>query len=442
VLSPLAAGGELEVAHEATGGDWQTGYFGFTRGEGILHQFSDATKSSEVGCWIVRSCTNKVCRTGIAAIGKRKFRFDVALVSLQHLRQGGSLDMAAPATVLRLNATDAARKQAWFSALGAGGGMWSAISVALGAEPLADLTHSLCQHLQIDKGDIGNVCQRVAGASVVLSDDGDTAQLRAHDFVVVHRKPPAQPGGSGSAPIANEFVGAAEQILSSSSAEQYASFQNLARMTDGFTETGVIGRGGFGPVYKGQNGAKEIAVKMNGNEAMAMVGGQGRREFDRELQTLRMCRHESIVPLLGSCNQEGHPLCLVYPFMANGSLFDALLPSSSVHLDAAQRVDIALGVARGLRYLHAADTDAFHDKPSIIHRDIKSANILLDSQLRARICDVGLAREADSGATMTGGVGTPGYVDPEYGETLQFTAASDVFSLGVVLVELLRGVVP
>jgi serine/threonine protein kinase len=210
-------------------------------------------------------------------------------------------------------------------------------------------------------------------------------------------------------------------------------------MTNSFAVASIIGRGGFGPVYKGQNGAKEIAVKRNSNEAMAMAGGQGRREYDRELQTLRMCRHEGIVPLLGSCNQEGHPLCLVYPFMANGSLFDALLPSSSVHLDAAQRIDIALGTARGLRYLHTAETDAFHDKPSIIHRDIKSANILLDSQLRARICDVGLAREADSDATMTGGVGTPGYVDPEYHDTLEFTTASDVFSFGVVLVELLTG---
>jgi serine/threonine protein kinase len=208
-------------------------------------------------------------------------------------------------------------------------------------------------------------------------------------------------------------------------------------MTDSFAVDNIIGRGGFGPVYKGQNGAKEIAVKRNSNEAV--VGGQGRREFDRELQTLRLCRHENVVPLLGSCNQEGHPLCLVYPFMANGSLFDALLPSSSVHLDAAQRVTIALGAARGLQYLHTAETDMFHDKPSIIHRDIKSANILLDSQLRARICDVGLAREADSAATMTGGVGTPGYVDPEYHDTLEFTAASDVFSFGVVLVELLTG---
>jgi serine/threonine protein kinase len=106
-------------------------------------------------------------------------------------------------------------------------------------------------------------------------------------------------------------------------------------------------------------------------------------------------------------------------------------------LTASERIDIAVGVALGLHYLHQPDSE--RNKPSIFHRDVKSANILLDADGYAKIADAGIAREADSSVTMTGGMGTSGYIDPEYFETGDFTTASDVFSYGVVLLELLTG---
>ncbi|KAJ1446298.1 kinase-like domain-containing protein, partial [Pelagophyceae sp. CCMP2097] len=191
----------------------------------------------------------------------------------------------------------------------------------------------------------------------------------------------------------------------------------------------IIGRGGFGPVYHGALGAVRVAVKV-----LEDSGGQGRAEFEREVRILSACRHAHVLPLLGFSAEAGRPLCLVYPFMAGGSLQEALRPGRAP-LSAAQRLRIAADVARGLCYLHAA----YGAKPCIVHRDVKSANVLLDAALRARVADAGLARDVDEQSTMTRGcaLGSPGYLDPEYAETFELTAGSDVFSFGVVLLELL-----
>jgi serine/threonine protein kinase len=106
-------------------------------------------------------------------------------------------------------------------------------------------------------------------------------------------------------------------------------------------------------------------------------------------------------------------------------------------LSASERIGIAVGVALGLHYLHQPDRE--RNKPSIFHRDVKSANILLDADGYAKIADAGIAREADSSVTMTGGMGTKGYIDPFYDDSGEFTTASDVFSFGVVMLELLTG---
>ncbi|GMH65588.1 hypothetical protein TrRE_jg2986 [Triparma retinervis] len=220
------------------------------------------------------------------------------------------------------------------------------------------------------------------------------------------------------------------------------SYASLSGMTNSFSVQNKIGHGGSGDVFLGQIVVflgqierSQVAIKV----IRAMQGVQvDDTEFRRELNVLSMCRHENIVPLLGSSSEPGKPLCLVYRYMSGGSLADRLLPSSSwPPLPAPARIDIAVGIALGLHYLHQPDTE--RNKPSIFHRDVKSANILLDADGYAKIADAGIAREADSSVTMTGGMGTSGYIDPEYFETGDFTAKSDVFSYGVVLFELLTG---
>ncbi|GMH54265.1 hypothetical protein TrRE_jg9358 [Triparma retinervis] len=213
------------------------------------------------------------------------------------------------------------------------------------------------------------------------------------------------------------------------------SYASLSGMTNSFSVQNKIGHGGSGVVFLGQIGRSQVAIKV----IRAMQGVQvDDTEFRTELNVLSMCKHENIVPLLGSSSEPGKPLCLVYRYMPGGSLADRLLPSSfSPPLPAHARIDIAVGIALGLHYLHQPDTE--RRKPSIFHRDVKSANILLDADGYAKIADAGIAREADSSVTMTGGMGTSGYIDPYYFDSGEFTTASDVFSCGVVLLELLTG---
>ena len=206
------------------------------------------------------------------------------------------------------------------------------------------------------------------------------------------------------------------------------SYQALADATNGFEDRRIVGRGGFGPVYRGDlDNIGPVAVKV-----LEAAGGQGVHEFHREVEILSRCRHENIVPLLACAMTPGHPLCLAYAFMADGALSDALLRNPRA-LSADQRLRVAEDIARGLAYLHAEH---------VVHRDIKSANILLDGEGRARVADAGLARDVNAQTTtMTRGlaVGSPGYLDPEYAETYRVTTASDVYSYGVVLLELLTG---
>ena len=206
-------------------------------------------------------------------------------------------------------------------------------------------------------------------------------------------------------------------------------------MTNSFSVQNKIGRGGSGDVYLGRIGRSQVAIKVIRTIQGVQVDDT---EFRRELSVLSMCRHENIVPLLRSSSEPGNPLCLVYRYMPGGSLADRLLPSSTGSpLTALERIDVAVGIALGLHYLHQPDSE--RNKPSIFHRDVKSANILLDADGYAKIADAGIAREADSSVTMTGGMGTKGYIDPFYDDSGEFTTVSDIFSYGVVLLELLTG---
>ena len=212
-----------------------------------------------------------------------------------------------------------------------------------------------------------------------------------------------------------------------------APYDAIAAATGRFDVNRVIGRGGFGPVYRGTLAGRAVAVK-----ALDRFSSQGIREFMREVDVLRRYVHCNILPLLVSCqapqNSNGPKALLVYPLMATS--LDKALASSNNPLSAASRLRIAAGIASGLQYLHAPGQGL----EPIIHSDIKSSNILLDQEQRARIGDFGLARRAQTGdTTITQGVGTHGYMDPEYIDMGTFSPKSDIFSMGVVFLELLTG---
>ncbi|XP_054809886.1 nodulation receptor kinase-like isoform X2 [Prosopis cineraria] len=177
---------------------------------------------------------------------------------------------------------------------------------------------------------------------------------------------------------------------------------------------------------------QEVAVKVR-----SATSTQGTKEFDNELNLLSEIQHENLVPLLGYCSENDQQI-LVYPFMSNGSLQDRLYgePAKRKVLDWPTRLSVALGAARGLAYLHT-----FPGR-SIIHRDVKSSNILLDHSMTAKVADFGFSKyapqEGDIGASLELR-GTAGYLDPEYYTTQQLSAKSDVFSFGVVLLEIVSG---
>ncbi|KAL2522605.1 Leucine-rich repeat protein kinase family protein [Forsythia ovata] len=195
----------------------------------------------------------------------------------------------------------------------------------------------------------------------------------------------------------------------------------------------MIGEGGFGSVYRGTlPDGQEVAVKVR-----SATSTQGTREFDNELNLLSAIRHENLVPLLGYCCENDQQI-LVYPFMSNGSLQDRLYGAAAKRkiLDWPTRLSIALGAARGLTYLHT-----FSER-CVIHRDVKSSNILLDHSMSAKVADFGFSKyapqEGDSGTSLEVR-GTAGYLDPEYYSTQHLSTKSDVFSFGVVLLEIVSG---
>ncbi|XP_077234062.1 nodulation receptor kinase-like [Tasmannia lanceolata] len=195
----------------------------------------------------------------------------------------------------------------------------------------------------------------------------------------------------------------------------------------------MIGEGGFGAVYRGTlPHAQEVAVKVR-----SATSTQGTREFENELNLLSAIRHENLVPLLGYCCEKDQQI-LVYPFMSNGSLQDRLYGEAAKRksLDWQTRLSIALGAAQGLMYLHT-----FAER-CVIHRDVKSSNILLDHSMCAKVADFGFSKyapqEGDSGVSLEVR-GTAGYLDPEYYSTQHLSAKSDVFSFGVVLLEIITG---
>ncbi|KAI3677042.1 hypothetical protein L1987_86660 [Smallanthus sonchifolius] len=205
--------------------------------------------------------------------------------------------------------------------------------------------------------------------------------------------------------------------------------------THKFDEALVIGSGGFGKVYKSLTkfgSVNEVAIKR-----LHSTSTQGADEFEAEVKILSKLRHGNLVPLIGYCN-EGKEMVLAYEFMPNGTLEDHL-HRGVTELSWLQRLRICIGAARGLDYLHAG-TSTQH---GVIHRDVKTSNILLDSNFAAKISDFGLAKVGTINQTRTHVStlvkGTFGYMDPCYFHSGQLTRKSDVYAFGVVLFELLSG---
>ncbi|KAG1366231.1 putative Proline-rich receptor-like protein kinase PERK12 [Cocos nucifera] len=219
--------------------------------------------------------------------------------------------------------------------------------------------------------------------------------------------------------------------------KSYFTYEELYEITNGLSTKNILGEGGFGCVYKGcLPDGREVAVKQ-----LKVGGGQGEREFKAEVEIIGRVHHRHLVSLVGYCIAENQRL-LVYDYVPNNTLhyhlhrkMQPLQWEANPVMDWSTRVKVAAGAARGIAYLH----EDCH--PRIIHRDIKSSNILLDNSFEARVSDFGLARLAMDACThvTTRVMGTFGYLAPEYASTGKLTEKSDVYSFGVVLLELITG---
>nr|XP_034594759.1 probable leucine-rich repeat receptor-like protein kinase At5g49770 [Setaria viridis] len=229
--------------------------------------------------------------------------------------------------------------------------------------------------------------------------------------------------------IAQKDSGGAPQLKGA----RFFSFDELKTCTNNFEENNEIGSGGYGKVYKGiLADGTGVAIKR------AEYGSkQGSFEFKNEIELLSRVHHKNLVSLIGFCYEQGEQM-LVYEYVSNGTLRQNL-QARGIYLDWKKRLRIALGSARGLAYLHELAN------PPIIHRDVKSTNILLDDNFKAKVADFGLSKlvsDTEKGHVSTQVKGTLGYLDPEYYMTQQLSEKSDVYSFGVVMLEILSGRLP
>ncbi|EOA20137.1 hypothetical protein CARUB_v10000427mg [Capsella rubella] len=209
-------------------------------------------------------------------------------------------------------------------------------------------------------------------------------------------------------------------------------FKTIEAATDKFSDSNMIGRGGFGEVYKGKlSTGTEVAVKR-----LSKTSGQGAQEFKSEAVLVTKLQHRNLVRLFGFC-LEGEEKILIYEFVPNKSLDYFLFdPAKQGELDWTRRYNIIRGIARGIQYLH------HESRLTIIHRDLKASNILLDADMNPKIADFGMARiyRIDQTHANTNRiVGTYGYMSPEYAMRGHFSMKSDVYSFGVMVLEIISG---
>ncbi|XP_048420196.1 leucine-rich repeat receptor protein kinase HPCA1-like [Pyrus x bretschneideri] len=271
--------------------------------------------------------------------------------------------------------------------------------------------------LQSSKGLI--IGAAVGGSALVLL-------LALLGFYALHLKRQANDQWSRSMPLTGTYSSARSPDLKGA---RLFSFEELRKYSNGFSDANDVGSGGYGKVYRGVlPSGQMVAIKRSNRESM-----QGGPEFKAEVELLSRVHHKNLVSLVGFCLEQGEQI-LVYEYVPNGDLFGILSGRSGIRLDWMRRLKVILGAARGLAYLHE------HANPPIIHRDIKSNNILLDKDLTAKVADFGLSKSMpDSGTDhiSTQVKGTLGYLDPEYYMTQQLTEKSDVYSFGVVMLELI-----
>nr|KYP63327.1 Receptor-like protein kinase THESEUS 1 [Cajanus cajan] len=207
-------------------------------------------------------------------------------------------------------------------------------------------------------------------------------------------------------------------------------FQELERATKNFSQDCLLGSGAFGNVYKGTFDLEgTLAIKRAHSESFSTV-----EEFRNEVRLLSAVKHKNLIGLVGYCEEpeRGGAKILVYEYVPNGSLLEYIM-GNRMSLTWKQRVNIANGAARGIAYLHEGV------KPSIIHRDIKPSNILLGEGFEAKVSDFGLVKSGPTGdqSHVSSQIkGTPGYLDPAYCSSFHLTKFSDVYSFGIILLQL------
>ncbi|CAI0553260.1 unnamed protein product [Linum tenue] len=243
-----------------------------------------------------------------------------------------------------------------------------------------------------------------------------------------------------------------DHFVSASGVLRY-SYKDIQKATQNFTTT--VGQGSFGVVYKAVlNSGDTYAVKV-----LASDSRQGEKEFQTEVCLLGRLHHRNLVNLIGYCVDKGQRM-LIYEFMSNGSLANLLYNNNEIVLSWEDRVQIALDISHGIEYLHEGVNFVisllFNEgtcwfqwsvllkqaAPPVIHRDLKSANILLDLSMRAKVADFGLSKEDAFDERNSGLKGTYGYIDPVYIATNRFTTKSDIYSFGVIIFELITGIHP